>query len=105
VTDSGAGTARPPGALMDAGGLTLTLGSGGLSWTTEADVVWGVVSYLPGQTVGWDATPSMEEVGVPSTSSPTICPAISTRPASKELSNWSSTAPDGEWADRTSCLV
>ena len=125
VADSGAGTDRPPAALMDAGGLTLAPGSvqpregsawlvdwrgtrgvlrslperarrtalitddviwlhsfltrlastefpaprplpcfGGLSWTTEADVVWEVVSYLPGQTVGWDATPSMEEVGV-----------------------------------------
>ena len=37
---------------------------GGRSWTTGADgLVYEIVSYLPGDTVGWAAVPPMEEIG------------------------------------------
>ncbi len=36
---------------------------GGRSWITSADVLWEVVSYLPGHVIGWDDQPPMEEIG------------------------------------------
>jgi Ser/Thr protein kinase RdoA (MazF antagonist) len=36
---------------------------GGRSWTAEDNALWEIVSYLPGHPAGWDAAPSMEEVG------------------------------------------
>ena len=35
----------------------------GLSWTRSEDAWWDVVSYLPGEPVGWRSRPSLEEVG------------------------------------------
>jgi Ser/Thr protein kinase RdoA (MazF antagonist) len=35
----------------------------GRSWTITGDVLWEIVSYLPGQAVGWAAQPAMEEIG------------------------------------------
>ncbi len=35
----------------------------GMSWTRADGVLWEVVSFLPGQAVGWAAGPPMEEIG------------------------------------------
>ncbi len=35
----------------------------GRSWTVTGDVLWEIVSYLPGHAVGWAAQPAMEEIG------------------------------------------
>jgi Ser/Thr protein kinase RdoA (MazF antagonist) len=35
----------------------------GASWLCRDDALWELVSYLPGRIVGWDARPSMEEIG------------------------------------------
>jgi homoserine kinase type II len=35
----------------------------GRSWTTAGGTLWEVVSFLPGQVVGWDDVPPMEEIG------------------------------------------
>jgi Ser/Thr protein kinase RdoA (MazF antagonist) len=35
----------------------------GRSWTMSGGLLWEIVSYLPGQTVGWAAQPPMEEIG------------------------------------------
>jgi Ser/Thr protein kinase RdoA (MazF antagonist) len=35
----------------------------GRSWTITGDLLWEIVSYLPGQAVGWAAQPPMEEIG------------------------------------------
>jgi Ser/Thr protein kinase RdoA (MazF antagonist) len=37
---------------------------GGRSWTEAHGSLWTVVSYLPGQVVGWSVAPTMEEIGV-----------------------------------------
>ena len=36
----------------------------GKSWTMADGLLWEVVSFLPGHTIGWSAVPPMEEVGV-----------------------------------------
>ena len=36
---------------------------GGMSWTAHDEVLWEIVSYVPGHAVGWQAAPSMEEIG------------------------------------------
>jgi hypothetical protein len=36
---------------------------GGMSWTRADGILWEVVSFLPGQAVGWAAEPPMEEIG------------------------------------------
>jgi Ser/Thr protein kinase RdoA (MazF antagonist) len=35
----------------------------GQSWTIADGLLWEVVSFLPGHTIGWSAVPPMEEVG------------------------------------------
>jgi Ser/Thr protein kinase RdoA (MazF antagonist) len=35
----------------------------GVSWTRSDDAWWDVVSYLPGEPIGWRPKPSLEEVG------------------------------------------
>jgi Ser/Thr protein kinase RdoA (MazF antagonist) len=35
----------------------------GRSWTTRCGMVWELVSFLPGEVVGWAAEPPMEEIG------------------------------------------
>jgi Ser/Thr protein kinase RdoA (MazF antagonist) len=35
----------------------------GAAWTRSEDAWWDVVSYLPGEPVGWHPNPSLEEVG------------------------------------------
>jgi Ser/Thr protein kinase RdoA (MazF antagonist) len=35
----------------------------GKSWTIADGLLWEIVSFLPGNTVGWSAVPPMEEVG------------------------------------------
>ena len=35
----------------------------GKSWTIADGLLWEVVSFLPGHTVGWSAVPPMEEIG------------------------------------------
>ena len=35
----------------------------GMSWIIEAGSLWEIVSFLPGQAVGWAAVPPMEEIG------------------------------------------
>ena len=35
----------------------------GQSWTIADGLLWEVVSFLPGYTIGWSAVPPMEEVG------------------------------------------
>src|SRR5260370_9052852 len=35
----------------------------GMSWTKADGVLWEVVSFLPGQVVGWAAKPPMEDIG------------------------------------------
>lgn len=36
---------------------------GGRSWALVGDLLWEVVSFLPGRVVGWRSQPSMEEIG------------------------------------------
>lgn len=35
----------------------------GMSWTRADGILWEIVSFLPGQAVGWAAEPPMEEIG------------------------------------------
>ena len=35
----------------------------GKSWTMADGLLWEIVSFLPGHTIGWSAVPPMEEVG------------------------------------------
>jgi Ser/Thr protein kinase RdoA (MazF antagonist) len=35
----------------------------GRSWTLAADMLWEITSFLPGHAAGWEAEPSMEEIG------------------------------------------
>ena len=35
----------------------------GRSWTMSGGLLWEIVSFLPGQAVGWAARPAMEEIG------------------------------------------
>ena len=35
----------------------------GMSWTVADGLLWEIVSFLPGHTIGWSAIPPMEEVG------------------------------------------
>jgi len=35
----------------------------GKSWTTADGLLWEIVSFLPGHTIGWSAVPPMEEIG------------------------------------------
>ena len=35
----------------------------GKSWTMADGLLWEIVSYLPGHTIGWSAVPPMEEIG------------------------------------------
>ena len=35
----------------------------GKSWTIADGLLWEIVSFLPGRTIGWSAVPPMEEIG------------------------------------------
>jgi Ser/Thr protein kinase RdoA (MazF antagonist) len=35
----------------------------GMSWTMADGLLWELVSFLPGRTIGWSAVPPMEEIG------------------------------------------
>ncbi len=35
----------------------------GSSWTVEADYLWEIVSFVPGQVIGWQPEPDIEEIG------------------------------------------